>query len=94
MHYKIPSIVRKIAASQAEVKRLKEEVIAAKESEAVWKTEWDKADQRRLEAEAEVERLKKLCEMALESAEDAVEERDIKRRIADDICSLRKDLNK
>jgi hypothetical protein len=45
-------------------------------------------------AEADVKRLKKLCEMALESAEDAVEERDIKRRIADDICSLRKDLNK
>ena len=45
-------------------------------------------------AEVEVERLKKLCEMALESADDAVEERDIKRRIADDICSLRKDLNK
>ena len=47
-----------------------------------------------VKAQAEVARLKKLCEMALESAEDAVEERDIKRRIADDICSLRKDLNK
>ena len=32
-------------------------LIAAKESEAVWKTERDKADQRRLEAEAEVEEL-------------------------------------
>ena len=49
-----------LAASKAEVKRLKEEVIAAKESEAVWKTERDKADQRRLEAEAEVERLRAL----------------------------------
>jgi uncharacterized protein YpiB (UPF0302 family) len=45
-------------------------------------------------SKAEIERLKKLCEMALESAEDAVEERDLKRRIADDICSLRKDLNR
>ena len=41
-----------------EVERLKEDVIAAQESEAVWKTEADKADQRRLEAEAEVERLR------------------------------------
>jgi len=39
---------------EAEVEKLKEEVLAAKESEAVWKTERDKADQRRLEAEAQV----------------------------------------
>ena len=43
--------------TEAEVERLKEEVIAAKESEAVWKTERDKADQRRLEAEADVKRI-------------------------------------
>ena len=42
---------------EAEVERFKEEVISAQESEAVWKTERDKADQRRLEAEAEVEKL-------------------------------------
>ncbi len=34
------------------------DLICLQESEAVWKTEADKADQRRLEAEAEVERLR------------------------------------
>lgn len=44
-----------------EIEELRLEVIAAQESEAVWKTEADKADQRRLEAEAEVENYKKLA---------------------------------
>ena len=39
-------------------------VIAAQESEAVWKTERDKADQRRIEAEAEVQKLKEQLEFA------------------------------
>lgn len=43
------------------------QLIAAQESEAVWKTERDKADQRRLEAEAEVEKLKEQYEFAAES---------------------------
>ena len=40
-----------------EIGTIRLELIAAQESEAVWKTERDKADQRRLEAEADVERL-------------------------------------
>lgn len=40
------------------IKELEYALIAVKEPEAVWKTERDKADQRRLEAEAEVERLR------------------------------------
>jgi hypothetical protein len=35
-----------------EIGRINRQLIAAQESEAVWKTERDKADQRRLEAEA------------------------------------------
>ena len=50
-----------------EIEELRLEVIAAQESEAVWKTEADKADQRRLEAEAKVERLKEQYESAAES---------------------------
>jgi multidrug efflux pump subunit AcrA (membrane-fusion protein) len=45
-------------------------------------------------AEAEVERLKKLCEMAIDSAEDALEERDVKRRIADEIRIIKLELSK
>jgi hypothetical protein len=41
-----------------EIGTIRLELVAAQESEAVWKTERDKADQRRLEAEAEVERMK------------------------------------
>jgi uncharacterized protein YPO0396 len=41
----------------AEIGTVRLELVAAQESESVWKTEADKADQRRLEAEAEVERL-------------------------------------
>ncbi len=41
--------------AQREIERLTHELHAAQESEAVWKTERDKADQRRLEAEADME---------------------------------------
>jgi hypothetical protein len=41
----------------AEIGTVRLELFDAQGSEAVWKTEADKADQRRLEAEAEVERL-------------------------------------
>lgn len=44
--------------AQTEIDRLYGTNVCLQESEAGWKTEADKADQRRLEAEAEVERLK------------------------------------
>jgi hypothetical protein len=123
LHTPDPQVIVEIAREQqdslkklvAEIGTVRLELIAAQESEAVWKTVADKADQRRIEAEArlaeaelliqrghdgwqkaeaEVERLKKLCEMAIESAEDALEERDLKRRIEDDIRTLKEDLNK
>jgi hypothetical protein len=52
-----------------EIGTLRLELIEAQESEAVWKTEADKADQRRLEAEAEVERLEAQLKRAIEIAE-------------------------
>jgi HAMP domain-containing protein len=42
----------------------------------------------------EVEKLRKLVEVAIEVAEDALEERDLKRRIADEIGSLKAELNR
>ena len=51
------------------IKELEYALIAAKESEAVWKTERDKMDQRRMEAEAEVERLKELLNRAINEIE-------------------------
>jgi hypothetical protein len=70
------------------------ETLIGKIDGAIQRSELCREREARHKTEAEIERLKKLCEMALESAEDAVEERDLKRRIADDICSLRKDLNR
>ena len=75
-------------------KKLERELKASQEAYLQSVERDDYLTQALAEAEFEVERLKKICEMALESAEDAVEERDLKRRIADDICSLRKDLNR
>ncbi|NBZ94831.1 MAG: hypothetical protein EBR40_00080 [Proteobacteria bacterium] len=39
-------------------------------------------------------KLRKLLEVAIEVAEDALEERDLKRRIADEIGSLKAELNR
>lgn len=66
LHTPDPQVIREIATEQQatikqmvfEIGTLRLELIAAQESEAVWKTERDKADQRRLEAEFEVERLR------------------------------------
>jgi predicted ATP-dependent serine protease len=48
----------------------------------------------RQKAEAENAKLRKLLEVAIEVAEDALEERDLKRRIADEIRSLKAELNR
>lgn len=58
------------------------QLIEAQESEAVWKTERDKADQRRLQAEAEVERLKAELQLAVMLAEEVADE-----WVAPDFCS-------
>jgi hypothetical protein len=78
LHTPDPQAIVEIAREQqdslkklvAEIGTVRLELIVAQESEAVWKTEADKADQRRLEAEAEVERLKIRLEEAIEIAED------------------------
>lgn len=49
---------------QEQINVLGERMIAAQESEAVWKTERDKADLRRIEAEDEVQKLKEQLEFA------------------------------
>jgi DNA repair exonuclease SbcCD ATPase subunit len=59
--------------AQTEIDRLYSTNVYFQESEAVWKTEADKADQRRLEAETEVERLRGQLQKAVEIAEKAVE---------------------
>jgi len=53
-----------------EYTKTRDQLIAAEESEAVWKTVADKADQRRLEAEAEVARLRELLNRAIEIADE------------------------
>jgi hypothetical protein len=53
------------------IEELRLKVIAARESEGVWKTERDKADQRRLEAEAKVERLKDTLNRTIAEIEKA-----------------------
>jgi hypothetical protein len=57
--------------AQTEIDRLYGTNVCLQESEAGWKTEADKADQRRLEAEAEVERLRSV----LQNLTDAVTKR-------------------
>jgi hypothetical protein len=48
--------------AQREIERLLQELNAARESEAGWKTEWEKADTRRNESEAENQKLRELLE--------------------------------
>ena len=50
-----------------EICRLSDDLAAAKESEAAWKTSWEKADQRRLEAENREVALQEQLELARHS---------------------------
>ena len=56
-----------------EIGTLRLELIAAQESEAVWKTEADKADQRRLEAEDDLMRTEIEMQLEIDKAEAEVE---------------------
>jgi hypothetical protein len=79
---------QELAASEAEVEYDRFSSISCSP------THINKLYQELAASRAEVERLKKLCEMAIDSAEDALEERDVKRRIADEIRIIKEDLNK
>lgn len=59
------SLLKTRENAQHEIERLTQELIASKESEAGWKTEWEKADIRRNESEAENQKLRELLEGAL-----------------------------